>query len=219
MIFCDGLEFDAVIFDLDGTLIDSTDLWAKIDQKFFSSRGMEVPPHYSEQIAHIGLQEAAKFTKETYNIKDSVEDILNEWLNASKDFYYNEVALMPYALDYIKYLKKNKVKIALATANSKDIYEPCLKRLGVYDYFDLICDVDVVSSGKNTPKLYKKISSVLDVDPSKTIVLEDIYIGLKTALENGYYPIAFCKKENKLVKKYSKKQIYSYQELIDENKR
>ena len=52
-------EIKAVIFDLDGTLIDSSNIWSEIDKAFFAKRGMEIPPTYVDDIAHIGLKEAA----------------------------------------------------------------------------------------------------------------------------------------------------------------
>ena len=71
-------EIKAVIFDLDGTLIDSSNIWSEIDKAFFAKRGMEIPPTYVDDIAHIGLKEAAIYTKNTYNIKESIEEIMDE---------------------------------------------------------------------------------------------------------------------------------------------
>ena len=60
-------EIKGVIFDLDGTLLDSTFVWNEVDMKFFNRRNMEIPPTYVEDIAHIGLKEAAIYTKNKYN--------------------------------------------------------------------------------------------------------------------------------------------------------
>ena len=76
-------EIKAIIFDLDGTLLDSTGMWKEIDKKFFAKRNMEVPPQYAEEIVHIGLKESAILTKEKYGVKESVEEILKEWNDAS----------------------------------------------------------------------------------------------------------------------------------------
>ena len=90
-------EIKAVIFDLDGTLLDSTNIWEEIDKAFFAKRGMEVPPTYVDDIAHIGLKEAAIYTKNTYGFNDSIEEILQEWKNASVEQYLYKVSLKEHA--------------------------------------------------------------------------------------------------------------------------
>ena len=69
-------HYDNYIFDLDGTLIDSTSLWSEIDRKFFLRRGMDIPPHYNEEIAHVGLDKAAYITRTKYFPNEKEEDII-----------------------------------------------------------------------------------------------------------------------------------------------
>ena len=80
-------EFNAVIFDMDGTLIDSTGIWHEIDKEFFAKRGMELPKDYAQQIVHLGLTQAAVYTKETYHLKESIQEIMQEWHDMSIDMY------------------------------------------------------------------------------------------------------------------------------------
>ena len=84
-------QINAIIFDLDGTLLDSSGIWGDIDKEFFHKRGMEIPPSYGEEIAHIGLDEAAVLTAKKYCIGENPEDILNEWREGSKKQYEEEI--------------------------------------------------------------------------------------------------------------------------------
>ena len=68
-------DIKLAIFDLDGTLVSSTSVWADVDTKFFRKRGMDVPEDYGRAIAHLGLDKAAKYTKETYFPDEEEEDI------------------------------------------------------------------------------------------------------------------------------------------------
>ena len=112
------------------------------------------------------------------------------------------------------------MKLAVATANKRYLYEPCLKRLNIYDYFELIADVDTVGEGKNSVKLYNYVTDKLNEKPCNVAVFEDIHIGLKTAFENGYMAIAVYDhhyKDEELKRKYSHIYINNFKEIIEKS--
>ena len=65
-----------VIFDLDGTLVDSMGVWAKIDSDYLTDLGLEVPKNLKEEITHLGFKEVAKYFKKRFNIASSEEEIM-----------------------------------------------------------------------------------------------------------------------------------------------
>lgn len=211
-------EIKAIIFDLDGTLIDSTFVWKEVDKEFFGRRNREVPPTYMEDIAHVGLPEAAVLTRKKYGILETEEEILKEWHDSVAYKYENQIQLKPYVKEYLEYLKSQNIKLAIATASQPDLYEPCLKRLGVFDYFLVIADVNKVNAGKSSVKLYNHVASLLEEKAENIAVFEDIYIGLKTAFENNYLAIAVddagSRKDNDLKEKYSHLFINSFKEMM-----
>ena len=211
-------QINAIIFDLDGTLLDSSGIWGDIDKEFFSKRNMEIPPLYTEEIAHIGLDEAAVLTASKYCIGEKPEDILNEWREGSKKQYEEIIQLKPHVIELLELLKSKNIKIAVATANKRYLYEPCLKRLKIFDYFLEISDVDTVGSGKNSVKLYDYVANKLNEKPENIAVFEDIHVGLKTAYENGYLSIAVYdlhSKDEELKRKYSHLYINDFIEIIN----
>ena len=211
-------DIKLAIFDLDGTLIDSTGIWQEIDNHFFEKRNMKVPEDYAKKIAHIGLEECAKFTKYEYGIKESEKEIIEEWINESKEMYFNTIPLKSDVLELLDLLKKNNVHIALATANSQEIYEKCLIRLGIINYFEFVGDVNKVKEGKNSPKLYNTIANFFNVLPSSTLVFEDIAIGLKTAFKNDFISVGVYDEQSinqeQEKREYSYYYVESYKELI-----
>ena len=182
-------DIKLAIFDLDGTLIGSTSVWADVDTKFFKKRGMDVPDGYGRAIAHLGLDKAAKYTKETYFPDENEEDIIQEWVDMVKEEYLATIKLKPYAKEVLELLISKGVHLAVATANSKDLYEPCLKRLGIYDLFEFVIDVGSTKEGKNSSEIYDRISEHFGVSKENTMVVEDLPQALKTAYAAGYLSV------------------------------
>ena len=185
-----GHEIKAVIFDMDGTLIDSTGIWHEIDKEFFAKRNMELPSDYAQHIVHLGLKQAAVYTKETYHLNESIQDIMDEWHNMSIDMYRYNVPLKLHALELLKLLKENNVKMAIATANDEPLYRPCIERLGIGEYFDEIADVNTAKEGKQSAKIYLDLAKKMGAEPQNTLVLEDMPTCVKTAFKNGFITVS-----------------------------
>lgn len=183
-------EIKLVIFDLDGTLLDSTYIWSDIDREFFARRGLELPIDFFDQICHLGLTGAAKYTINKYHLNEKEEDIIKEWRDASIRYYRDIIQLKPHAKEFLEYLKNNDVILSLATVNDEMLYKPCLERLGILKYFSLVKDVNSIKVGKESPKLYESINEHFNIKKENTAIFEDIVLGLKTAHDNGYLTIA-----------------------------
>ncbi len=208
----------AVIFDLDGTLFDSCSMWNDIDRLFFKRRGMEIPENFNKLIAPLGMSKAAKFVRETYNIDNTEEEIKKEWHDLAIFEYENNVNLKDNAEKFLKYLEKKNIKMAIATANGKEYYMPCLKRHKIEKYFDYICDVEEFSGSKKTPDIYLHCAKKLGLNPNEIAVIEDIPEAIKSAKLGGFYVIAIDDETEKNLreeKKYLADEfIYSFSELI-----
>ena len=214
-----GHEIKAVIFDMDGTLIDSTGIWHEIDVQFFAKRGMELPSDYAQHIVHLGLKQAAVYTKETYGIKESVQEIMEEWHNMSINMYRYHVELKPHSLELLKLFKENNIKMAIATANDEPLYRPCIERLGIGDYFDEIADVNTAKEGKQSAKIYLDLAKLMGAKPENTLVLEDMPTCVKTANKSGFITVAVYDNASKNYDDEKKANsilfIKDFKELID----
>ena len=212
-------DVKAVIFDMDGTLIDSTGIWHEIDKAFFAKRNMELPSDYAQHIVHLGLTQAAVYTKNTYHLEESIQDIMDEWHKMSIDMYRYDVPLKPGALELLKLFKDNGIKMSIATANDDSLYKPCIERLGIGEYFDEIADVNSAKEGKQSAKIYLDLAKKLGSEPQNTLVLEDMPTCVKTAFMSGFITVAVyddaSKAYNELKKIYSHEFINNFGELID----
>lgn len=180
----------AAIFDLDGTLVDSMGLWEKIDIDYLSTIGHEKPENLKEEINHLSFQQTAVYFKERFQIEDSLEDIMNTWHNMAYKEYENNVKLKSGAKEFLQSLKKQGIKIGLATSNSIPLLEVCLKSNGVYDLFDAITITAEAKRDKSFPDVYLLAASRLDISPENCIVFEDILPAVQGAKSAGMKVVA-----------------------------
>ena len=186
----------ACIFDMDGTLVDSLGMWSDIDRRFFARYGMETPADYEKKINHMSFLEMAQFTKEEYQIPDSVETIMELWTEWSKEEYESEIQAKPGAQELLQFLKEQGIPLSLATTNRKELYEPCLRRNHLYSYFDHIMNVNEINSTKSEPKIYQLLAVKMNVKPEETLVFEDILIAVNTAHQAGFKVATVYDKRN-----------------------
>lgn len=211
-------DFEAAIFDLDGTLIDSMGVWEKIDVDFLTKRNLSVPEGYVDEICAKTFKESAIYTISLFNLDESVEDIINEWNMMAIDEYSHHVPLKPHAKEYLMLLKKHRIKLAVATALPKVLYEPVLKNNSVYDLFDAFVSIDEVRRGKGSPDIYLLAAKKLGVNPKKCIAFEDILPGIQGIVSAGMTAYGvydkYSKHEKEAIQRLSKGYIYDFAEMM-----
>ena len=126
----------AAIFDMDGTILDSMGIWAKIDIDFLNARGLEVPDDYMEKVGPMSYQEMAEYTIQRFHLDEKPESLIQEWDDRAVAAYSGEVRLKDGAMEYLLSLKEKGVKLALATASGPPLFGPALKNNGIYHLFD-----------------------------------------------------------------------------------
>ena len=186
--------FDAAIFDLDGTLLDSMYVWAHIDDVFFEKRGMTAPEDYGRALAGKSYRESAEYTINRFGFTESWEEIVREWTEMAIEEYSHHVQLKPCAKEYLRALKEAGVKLAVATALPEYLYKPCLDHLGVTGWFDALCSTDETGGrGKAQGEVFLLAAQRLGVEPEKCAVFEDVYEGVAGAKHAGMQ--AYCVKD------------------------
>lgn len=214
----DMKKFDCAIFDLDGTVLDSTALWNEIDRDFFAERNLVLPVDYAKKISPMGFYGAAVYTVKTFELKESVEEVLDVWHKMAVERFTHDVGLKPFAKEYLEYLKEHNVRLCIATASNRELFEPALERNGVLGLFDSITTISEVKRGKGFPDIYLKAAQTAGRDASECVVFEDILEGIKGAKLGGFYTVCVYDKQSakdeEKIREISDRYINDYSELM-----
>lgn len=213
-------DVEGVIFDLDGTLLDSSWVWNKVDIKFLGDRGFDVPDDYVEAISPMGADKAAVYTVERFGLNENPKDLVREWFDMAKEEYHHRVLCKPYAKAFIKQLWKNGIKMSIATSSDRELFVPTLEREGILKYFKSIVTVDEVKRGKEFPDIYEEAARRIDTKTDKCVVFEDIITGVRGAKKGNFRVVAVEDDTSILyrdeLKNTADYYISSYSELLDE---
>lgn len=208
----------AVIFDLDGTLVDSMWVWEAVDREYFKLHGLEVPSGLQQQISGMSFSETADYIKTQFLISDTVEEMKQIWNELAEKEYETEVTLKPGAYDFLKKLKQMGIKTGVATSNSRHLAELTLQARGVRSYMDSVHTACEVAHGKPEPDIYLLVAKELGVEPETCLVFEDIVEGIQAGKRAGMRTCAVADAASRTIWEEKQQEadyaIQDYRELL-----
>lgn len=219
----DIFSFEGYIFDLDGTILDSMGLWNDIYIKVLGDFNIKAPSDYLFNVNHMSLCDGAAYTIERFQLGNVVkkEEIADMWTRLSKNQYESTVPLKNGAADFLHSLSDMGKTLGVATALSKELYMPCLERLGILRLFKAVTSIDEVARGKEFPDIYLRECEKLGTSPKNTVVFEDSLTGIKSASCGGFKTVgvydASAEKQMSEIKNRADFYINTFTELLDEN--
>lgn len=175
----------AVIFDLDGSLVDSMWMWRAIDIEYLGRFGIPLPEDLQSRIEGMSFSETAAYFKEHFPIPDSIEQIKEDWNRMAWDKYANEVPLKPGIPEFLEGCRKEGIKLGIATSNSRQLVENIAEVHNLRDYFSCIMTGCDVAHGKPSPDIYLAVAGSLNCPPSQCLVFEDIIPGIQAGKAAG----------------------------------
>ncbi len=178
-------EIETVIFDMDGTLVDSMWMWRAIDIEYLGRFGIPLPEDLQSQIEGMSFDETAVYFKEHFPIPDDLEQIKSAWNTMAWDKYANEVPMKPGVEEFLRHCRKHGIKLGIATSNSRELVENIAKVHGFENYFSCIMTACDVGKGKPAPDIYLAVAKQLQTDPARCLVFEDIVPGIQAGKSAG----------------------------------
>lgn len=182
----------AVIFDMDGVIIDSEPFWKNAEFEVFSSLGVVLDKEFTDLTQTMTTIEVTKFWYEKFPWESkSLEEVEDMVISRVMELIEQGRAERNGIELFIKQLKSNGFKIGLATNSPYKIIPVVLEKAGIADYFDSIFSAEFVEFGKPDPAIYLMTSKELGIDPENCIVIEDSYSGMLAAKKAGMKVVAF----------------------------
>ena len=179
-------DIDACIFDMDGTLIDSIHVWHDIDIEFMGRFNLDADlEEYQKNLSGLSFKQVAEYTHDNYPIPMSVEEIMDEWNRMAEHKYAYEIQFKPGAEAFLGKLKSRGLKLGVATSNCRNLVDKLIPRLGIDRFLSVVVTGDDISHGKPEPDIYLKAAGMLDTDPSRCLVFEDVIPGVEAGKRAG----------------------------------
>lgn len=173
-----------LLFDLDGTLIDSNGVWVEVDKTFLARHGLAYSQAYHDGVAHSILQNCAVFTKDHFQMEESCEEIIAEWMELARDAY-DHVPLKPYVREYLDRCREAGHRMAVFTACVPVHCEAAVRRHGLDAYFEKILYAQDMGEDKRSPAVFRRAAALLGVKPRECVFFDDSLSACKGAKAAG----------------------------------
>ena len=206
-----------LLFDMDGTLIDSNGVWKDVDREFLARRGLPYTHAYYEGVAHTILPLAAKFTKEYCRLSESCEDIIAEWMEMAKDAYAH-VTVKPGVRAYLKQCRAEGRRMAVVTSSVPEHCRTALHHLNLEKYFERIVFAHDLGLEKKDPEIWRLAAREGGVRPEDCTIFDDSLAacgGARAAKMRvvGVYD-RFFSQDEKEMRDFCDVYIQSFEELL-----
>ncbi len=183
-------EIKAVIFDLDGTLVDSMWIWKQVDIDYLEKHGHPLPDDLQKDIEGMSFTETAQYFKNRFGIEDSIDDIKAEWNAMALDLYTNKIDLKPHVWTLLEQFEKMGLAMGIGTSNSPELAGAVVKSRGIDRFIKVLRTSCQVDKGKPAPDIFLSVARALGAEPHECLVFEDTHAGVLAGKRAGMKVIA-----------------------------
>ena len=206
-----------LIFDMDGTLIDSNGIWKDVDSAFLARRGLPYTREYAEGVAHTIFPKAAAFTRAYCGIADTEEQIMAEWMDLAGDLYAS-VSVKPGVKAYLERCRSQGQRMILLTSSVPAHCRTAMEHLGLAQYFEHTVYAHDLQMEKSQPEIYRLAARQMGVSPQACTFFDDSVAACRGARAAGLYVIGvydpFFARTEQEMRQVCHRYIMSFEELL-----
>lgn len=185
-----------VIFDLDGTLLDSTGMWRQVDGRLMAHYGKEVPPDLSETVQRMSIEEFSQFFVEEFDLPVTPEQIAQQVADMVAEEYREKLQLKPHVPEILDWLDQQNIPYGVATATYGELAEAALRRLHIWERLRFLLTEQDAGAPKTQPKIFQLAAQELHLGKRQIAVVEDSLHALEGAKNGGFFTIGIADPEN-----------------------
>ena len=180
---------DAVVFDLDGVLLQSEEVWDSVRERYVTERGGRYDDEVQRAMMGMSAPEWSSFLYEDAGVPESPEQINADVVELMLEAYRHELPLLPGAVEVVRRLA-GRFPLALASSSNRAIFEEVLRLAGIAGCFDATVSSEEVARGKPAADVYLEAARRLGVAPETCAAVEDSHSGIRSAHAAGMRVIA-----------------------------
>ena len=181
-----GKRITGIIFDADGTLLDSMGIWENVANEFLELRGIHPKEDLAVTFKTMSLEESAEYYQNKYGVKETKQEIIEAVSGLSAQAYRSTIPLKPGAKEILAWGRRQQIPMCIATATDKKLLESALSRLGMLQYFDTIVTCEEVGHSKEHADIYEEARKRIRTERESTLVVEDATHAARTAKKAGF---------------------------------
>ena len=185
-----------VIFDLDGTLLDSTGMWRQVDGRLMAHYVKEVPPDLSETVQRMSIEEFSQFFVEEFDLPVTPEQIAQQVADMVAEEYREKLQLKPHVPEILDWLDQQDIPYGVATATYGELAEAALRRLHIWERLRFLLTEQDAGTPKTQPKIFQLAAQKLHLGRRQIAVVEDSLHALEGAKNGGFFTIGIADPEN-----------------------